>query len=300
MKRNVVFAFVVLILLWGSSFAVVKVGLGVSPPLLFAGFRALIGGAVMLVVAFLFGGKADLRGNLGAFAMLTLLNVVLFIGLQTFAVMELPSGVAAVLVYLQPVLVGLLAWYLLGEGLSAAKVAGLLTGLGGIIVVSVGGLSGDVTLAGIAFGALSALFWALGTVYFKRVQERISPLWSVAVPFFVGGLVLSALGFATESVGEVRLGGAYFWSLAYSAIAGVAASWLIWFALVRAGEASRVAAYIFAVPVTAVLIGVLALGEELRPSLALGGLLVVSGIYLVNRSPSKTGPAEGESVDGIR
>ncbi|MGI8650208.1 MAG: DMT family transporter [Rubrobacter sp.] len=299
MKSKVLIAFLVLILLWGSSFAVVKVGLGVSPPLMFAGFRAFIGGLVMLAVAVIFGGKPDFRRNLGAFGFLTLLNVVLFIGFQTFAVKELPSGAAAVLVYLQPVLVGVLAWWFLGEPLSVVKVAGLLTGFGGIFVVSVGGLSGDFTLVGVGFGLLSAFFWAFGTVYFKRVQGRISPLWSVAVPFFTGGLVLSALGFAVESVGDIEFGAAYFGSLGYSALAGVSASWLIWFALVGAGEASRVAAYIFAVPLTAVVIGVVVLGEELRASLVFGGLLVLAGIYLVNRSPAQAKDVEDESRSTI-
>lgn len=252
----------------------------------------------MIGVAAVFGGRPGLRKNALPFAALTLLNVVLFIGFQTFAVMELPSGMAAVLIYLQPVLVGVMAWYLLGEGLSAPKMLGLLLGFTGIIVVSIGGISGGLTISGVLFGVLSAFFWASGTVYYKRVQERVSPLWSVAIPFFTGGIVLCVIGLATESVGEIEVGVAYVSSLAYSAFAGISASWLIWFALVRAGEASRVAAYIFAVPLSAVLIGAVALGEPVRPSLALGGLLVVSGIYLVNLSSG--GGAKHENSRRIR
>ena len=61
---------------------------------------------------------------------------------------------------------------------------------------------------------------------------------------------------------------------------------MIWFALVRAGEASRVAAYIFAVPLTAVLMGVVFLDEPLSYALLIGAVLVVLGIYLANRTPS--------------
>jgi drug/metabolite transporter (DMT)-like permease len=57
---------------------------------------------------------------------------------------------------------------------------------------------------------------------------------------------------------------------------------------VRAGEASRVAAYIFAVPLTAVLIGVVFLDEPLGYPLLIGALLVVCGIYLVNRVPRRS------------
>jgi drug/metabolite transporter (DMT)-like permease len=62
---------------------------------------------------------------------------------------------------------------------------------------------------------------------------------------------------------------------------------VLWFALVRAGEASRVASYIFVVPLTAVLIGVVFLDEPLDYTLLIGAAFVVSGIYLVNREPVK-------------
>jgi drug/metabolite transporter (DMT)-like permease len=67
---------------------------------------------------------------------------------------------------------------------------------------------------------------------------------------------------------------------------------VIWFALVRAGEASRVAAYIFAVPLTAVLIGVAFLDEPLSYTLLIGAALVVCSIYLVNRQPRRLKGAE--------
>jgi drug/metabolite transporter (DMT)-like permease len=104
-RRFVVLAFALLVLFWGSAFAVVKVGLGYSPPLLFAGLRTLIGGFAMVVAAFLWGGSTNLRRDWPVFLVLTLFNVVLFIGFQTYAIVYLPSGSAAVLVYLQPILV---------------------------------------------------------------------------------------------------------------------------------------------------------------------------------------------------
>ena len=220
------------------------------------------------------------------FALLAVLNVALFIGLQTLAVQALPSGTAAVLVYLQPILVGFFAWLLLGEPLSAGKLVGLLLGFAGIVAVSAGGLSGNIPLVGVAFGAGSALAWASGTVYFKRVQERVATLWAVALPFLAGGMALTGLGLAGEPTSGIRWTGAFVASLSYSALVGIALAWVVWFGLVRAGEASRVAAYIFFVPLVSILLGVVFLGEVLSISLAVGTVLVVSGIYLVNRSPA--------------
>jgi drug/metabolite transporter (DMT)-like permease len=184
--------------------------------------------------------------------------------------------------------VGFLAWLILGEELSAAKVVGLLLGFSGIVAVSSGSLSGAadaLSPIGVALGAASALAWALGTVYFKKYEARVSTLWAVALPFLIGGVTLTAFGLVVESWGEVSWTGAFVGSLLYSSLIGISAAWVIWFALVRAGEASRVAAYIFAVPLTAVLIGALVLDEPLSYSLLVGAALVVCGIYLVNRRP---------------
>jgi drug/metabolite transporter (DMT)-like permease len=287
-RRFVVLAFVLLVLFWGSSFAVVKVGLEYSPPILFAGLRCLIGGLSMVLAALLWGGSPNLRRDWQVFLLLALFNVVLFIGLQTYAIVYLPSGSAAVLVYLQPILVGLLAWPILGETLTAAKVVGLLLGFSGIVAVSAGSISGAadaLSPSGVILGAASALCWALGTVFFKRYEARVSTLWAVALPFLAGGVVLTAFGLFVESWGEIVWNGVLVASMLYSGLVGISLAWVIWFALVRAGEASRVASYIFTVPLTAVLIGVVFLDEPLGYTLLVGAAFVVGGIYLVNREP---------------
>jgi drug/metabolite transporter (DMT)-like permease len=288
-RRYVVLAFCLLVVFWGSAFAVIKVGLGYSPPMLFAGLRTLLGGAVMTLVAAVWGGPARLRRDWPVFALLAAFNVVFFIGFQTLAVLYLPSGTAAVLVYLQPILVGLLAWLMLGESLSVAKVAGLVLGFSGIVAVSAESFSGDISGVGVVFGAASAFFWAVGTVYFKRYAGRVSTMWAVAAPFVIGGCVLTAFGAVTEPWSEVSPTGALLASLAYTALVGIALAWLIWLGLVRAGEASRVSAYVFFVPLVGILVGAIFLGERLTPSLLVGTALIVGGIYLVNRSPAEAG-----------
>ncbi|HEX5974935.1 MAG TPA: DMT family transporter, partial [Rubrobacteraceae bacterium] len=255
-RRFVVLAFALLVLFWGSAFAVVKVGLGYSPPLLFAGLRTLIGGLAMVLAAFLWGGSANLHRDWPVFLLLALFNVVLFIGFQTYAIVYLPSGSAAVLVYLQPILVGLLAWPILGETLTVAKITGLLLGFSGIVAVSAGSFSGAASALsplGVTLGAVSALCWALGTVFFKKYEARVSTLWAVAVPFVAGGAVLTAFGLSVEEWGEITWNTPFVASILYSGLVGISLAWVIWFALVRAGEASRVASYIFVVPLTAVL-----------------------------------------------
>jgi O-acetylserine/cysteine efflux transporter len=287
-RRFGVLAFVVLVLAWSSSFSVVKVGLDYAPPVLFAGGRTLLSGVLMSAVALVWGGSPNLRRDWRVFAFLAAFNVVLFIGAQTYAVLYLPSGTAAVLIYLQPILVGVLAWTVLGEPLTATKVVGLLLGFAGIVAVSSGGLldaAGEVTPVGVVSGVASALSWALGTVGFKKYEARISTLWAIALPFLAGGAVLTALGLFLEPVSAVSWTGPLFFTVLYSALVGTGLAWMLFFGLVRAGEASRVASFIFVVPLAAVVIGAVVLDEALGLSLLAGAALIVSGIYLVNRTP---------------
>ncbi len=278
-------AVVLLVLAWGSTFAAVKIGLDSAPPILFGGIRSVLGGAVMVVLAFGRSGRPALRDTWPAYAVLTLLNVVMFFSLQTLAILELPSGLAAVLIYLQPVLVGVLAAPLLGEALTGPKMAGLLLGFAGIVVVSAGAFRGNASLLGVGYAVVGALVWALGTIAFKRYAERVDVWWAVAIPFLVGGVVMTLGGAATEGT-AISWSGEFVAAFAYAALVGTALSWSLWFGLVGAGDAGRAASYIFFVPLISLAIGGVLLHETLGPSLLAGAALVILGVYLVNRRPA--------------
>ncbi len=290
-RRFSILAFVFLILFWSSAFGAIKVSLEYAPPILFAGMRTLLCGLVVALAALVWGGRANLRRDWLIYLILAVLNVVLFMGLQTFTILYMPSGSAAVVIYLQPILVGLASYLVLNEQLSVPKLVGLVLGFSGVVVVSTGSLSGSSlgTPLGVAFGVGSALSWTLGTVYFKWYGERLSTLWAVAVPFSAGGVVLTGLGLVLEPLSSISWTGTYFASFLYTALVGTALAWMLWLGLVKAGEASRVSAYVFFVPLASVLLGAAFLGETLSPWLLAGAALVICGIYLVNRQ-SAGGP----------
>jgi drug/metabolite transporter (DMT)-like permease len=290
------FRLVVLVLAWGTTFAAVKVGLHDAPPLLFAGIRSVAGGVAMAALAYARSGPPRLKGRLGDYGVLTLLNVVGFFTLQTLAILELPSGLASVLIYLQPVLTGVLAAPLLGEPLGALKLLGLLLGFGGIVVVSAGALDGHVSGPGVGYAVAGALVWSLGTIAFKRRQERVDAWWAVALPFLAGGLVMTVAGGAVEGT-AITWSGRFDLALGYAALVGTALSWALWFGLVASGEASRASSYIFFVPVVSLVVGALLLHERVGLTLLAGGALVILGVYLANRPP---GPKPVETEEGER
>jgi drug/metabolite transporter (DMT)-like permease len=115
------------------------------------------------------------------------------------------------------------------------------------------------------------------------------------VPFSAGGVVLTGLGLVLEPLSGIYWTGTYAASFLYTALVGTALAWMLWLGLVKAGEASRVSAYVFFVPLASVLLGAVFLGEALSPWLLAGAALVVCGIYLVNRK-SATAPQQSSKT----
>jgi drug/metabolite transporter (DMT)-like permease len=248
--------------------------------MLLAGTRCVVAGAILTLVATMLGRRPGLRGNVGRYGTLMLLNVLGLFGLQTLAIDHLPSGVASVLLYLQPVLTVLLAGPLLGETLRWQRVLGAVLAFAGVAVMSFHPNAALSTL-GVALGVGAALCWSLGTISAKRSAPFLEPLWAVGLPLLVGGAAMFAFALVA---GQTAVDGSsrVWFGWAWTTFAGTAFAWLLWMFLVTSGEVGRVAVSIFLVPVTAVLFGAWVLDESLDWGVAVGTVLVCAGVLLVN------------------
>ncbi|MFS0574127.1 DMT family transporter [Sporosarcina sp. 179-K 3D1 HS] len=273
-------ALLLLVFFWGASWSVYKMTLLHMPPVLFAGIRALLGG--LLLGAFVFAKRSEIRWreNWKKYVISSLFNSILFFGLQTVGLVYLPGGLFSVLVYFQPVLLGLFAWLWLGEYLAPVKIVGLLFGFVGIIIVSIDGLLVHISVIGVMLGLLTALCWALGTVYVKKVSRDINAFWMVSLQSIVGGSVLLGVGSMTESWSAIEWTIPTWIGIGYGATFGIPISYVIYYTLVNAGEASKVGSFTFLVPIIAVFIGTVFFGEPLTYTLLVGLLLVGLSIYL--------------------
>lgn len=284
-----------LILAWGSTFTSIKVALEGTSPMLLAGGRCLVGGALVALVAAMLGRRPGLRGNLAPYAALTVLNVLGFFGLQTLAIDHLPSGFASLLLYLQPVLTVLLSAPLLGDRLTPPRLVGAVVAFVGVAVVS---LHPDSTVStlGVVLGVGAAVCWSLGTITTKRVTGRMDALFMVSLPLVAGGALLTAYALLT---GETTLDGSgrVWGALAWTTLVGTTLAWLLWMYLVAGGDVGRVAVSIFLVPVIAVLLGWWLLDEEVGWTLVAGTVLVCAGVLLVNAvGPRGTSDASDADV----
>ncbi|MFF0831109.1 DMT family transporter [Brevibacillus sp. NPDC003359] len=280
-----------LVLIWGLSWSIYKMSLAYTPPILFAGMRSLIGGLLLTLFILPKWKKINWRENWLRYCISAFLNTLCFYGIQTVGLVYLPGGLFSVLVYFQPILIGLFAWLWLGERMTVLKVIGLIMGFLGILAVSADGLTGQVSIVGVILGLLTALSWALGVIYVKKVSAKVDSLWMVAMQCIIGGAALTLLGTGVESWSDIVWNVPYLIGLSYGATFGVPIAIVIYFGLVNAGEASKVAAFTFLVPLIAVITGTIFMDEPITYSLIGGLVLIVCSIYLVNYQKKIQKPA---------
>ncbi|MFP3393112.1 DMT family transporter [Brevibacillus sp. SIMBA_040] len=271
-----------LVFIWGISWAIYKMALAYTPPILFAGMRSLIGGVLLALCLLPKWKKINWRENWPKYCISAVLNTLFFYGIQTVGLVYLPGGLFSVLVYFQPILIGLFAWMWLGERMTWIKVTGLTLGFLGIVSVSADGFTGQVSAIGVVLGLLTALTWALGVIYVKKESAKVDSLWMVAMQSLLGGAVLTVMGAGLESWSDIVWNTQYLIGLGYGSTFGVPIAIAIYFSLVNAGEASKVAAFTFLVPLIAVITGTIFMDEPITYTLLAGLLLIVVSIYLVN------------------
>ncbi len=271
-----------LVLVWGINWPLSKYTLTFSPPLLFAGLRTCIGGLILILVALPGYKKLNWKRTWPVYVISSVLNIVLFYGLQTIGLNYLPAGLFSAIVFLQPVLLGVLSWLWLGEEMFGLKWIGLALGFLGVFEISASSLAGHLSVTGIVLALGCAVSWALGTLYTKKMSARVDAVWYVALQLMIGGILLLSSGFVLEKWTDIVWNASFVSSLLFISVFVIALGWLVYFKLVGSGEAGRVGAFTFLIPLIAITCSVLFLGERISLNLVAGLVLIVGSILLVN------------------
>lgn len=272
-----------LVLIWGASWPIYKVSVPYITPLFFAGIRAFGGGLLLTIIIWKIRDQLNFKKNWFVYMGAAIFNTVLYLSLQTIGLNYLPGGMFSILVYFQPVLLGLLAWLILKEPMTVQKLFGLLLGFVGIAVVSIDGISSSFQIIGIVLALLTAFFWAFGIVFVKKYADHVNSYWVVAMQLMIGGAILLIWSFSTENLSTIVWNRYVISSILFGITLGLTFAYLIYYKLIREGEASKVGAATFLVPIVAVLISVIFLGETLTATMVCGILLVLISIRIVNR-----------------
>ena len=284
---------VMLCLSWAFNQIAVKLALPDIPPMLQATIRSACALPVLLLFARLrgvrvFASDGTLGPGLVAGVLFGVEFVLIFAGLA-----YTPASRAVVFLYTAPFFVALGSYRFLGERLRPAQWGGLALSFAGVALaigvpqanVDTRVMLGD--LMEIAGGAI----WGATTVVAKGTRLRFAPPekalgYQVAVSIPILGL---AAYIADESL--TRMPGPLALSLmAYQAIWVVGTTFTLWFALVQTYSASKLSAFTFITPLFGVVASYVILHEELTLAFGVAALLVIAGLYLVNR-PDPVVPA---------
>ncbi|MDI1466068.1 EamA family transporter [Catellatospora sp. KI3] len=302
MSRTSVFLLTALApLTWGTTYIVTTELLPPGRPLLTGALRALPAGLLLLAAV-----RTLPRGSWWwRAAALGTLNIGAFFPLLFLAAYRLPGGVAAVLGSVQPLLVIGLSAALLGQSARPRAVAaGLLgvAGVAGVALVVLRPQSAGFDVLGLVAGLVGAGSMAAGTVLAKRWgrPDGVGPLTLTAWQLTVGGLLIVPLALAVEGLppqlSVVNLAG-----YGYLATVGTALAYWLWWRGLDGMPAASAAFLSLLSPVTAVIVGWLALGQSLTPAQVTGvalalGATAVGAVTANGRRAQPSCPAMGHST----
>jgi len=293
-----------LILIWGSTWAVIRVGLVGIPPLTGVALRFGIASLLLFCIGLARGVRFGAgRHEKALWWSTTLLSFCASYIVVYWAEQYVPSGLAAVLWATFPLLVAILAHFLIpGERIRRITILGTLVGFAGVGVIYSEDFSllggPKVLLASIVF-LISPLVSAIANVMIKKWGQGIHPISLTAVPMGMTFGIVGALALALERGRPVVFDGASITALLYLAVFGSAISFGLYYWLLTHYAATRLSMIAYGTPLVAVLIGTLVMNEPLTPRLLLGAALVLAGVVLAvgnyrgRRTAAPATPARG-------
>jgi probable blue pigment (indigoidine) exporter len=264
--------------IWGSTYLVTTEFLPDGYPVPVAMLRALPAGLLLLLVV----RQLPSVDWLGRVFLLGALNFTVFWALLFVAAYRLPGGVAATVGAMQPLLVIFLAHAVLDTPVRLLSVVAALAGLAGVsLLVLTPAASLDVI--GILAGLGGAASMAAGTVLTRKWQPDVPLLTFTAWQLTAGGLLLVPLAFLLEPPLPVP-STANLLGYLYLGIPGAALTYLIWFRGVARIDAPVVSLLGLMSPLTAILLGWIALGQQLTLWQIAGVVIIIASLLTGQRA----------------
>lgn len=293
-RMEAILAFLAIYLIWGSTFLAIRFAVESIPPLFTAGTRHLVAGSILLGWA-LWKGERPTRQGLRAGLILGFLFFFVSHGLLHWAELKVPSGVAALVIAIEPAIVAVLLPLLkLGPGPRGATWGGLALGAVSVALLFRPEVSADPSvLIGLTAVLVSAISWSLGIVYARRLQPANGATLNAALPLLCGSLMLLAGGFLRGEHHALQLGQvspASLLALLFLIFFGSLTAFSAYAWLLKHFEPTLVATHTYVNPIVAVLLGWAFAGESLSASILVSMGLAILAIWLVNRGSAPRAP----------
>lgn len=305
MKRNAWLAFWLNGLIWGSSFMLIRIGVHEFRPVEVVFIRTAIAAIGLSVVILLrrLPVPTD-RRTLGALAVIGLGNVVAPFMLISWSEQYITSGLAAVLQASAALFSLVVAHFLFDdEHMTIQKVAGLITGFIGVLVLFGGEMGGENSVAGMGGMVVASLCYALFTALGRKViQGNVAPVVVAAASMIMATIVTAPVVFLTEG-GLTPLDSVSSQAIVSMLVLGglnTFIAYMFFYFVVRELGVAQASMVTYIVPVVGVVLGAVFLNEVIGPALVLGGLLIFAGIGIVNLRLRRRNPVAVQAEQGAK
>jgi drug/metabolite transporter (DMT)-like permease len=287
-RTKLVLAFASVYLIWGSTYLAIRYAIETLPPLLFASTRFLIAGGILYGWARWRGAEKPVWSNWRPSLIIGGLLLLGGNGAVVLAERTVPSGLAALLIATEPLVIVLLDWARRGGKRPSGRVSlGLALGLlGMVLLVGPTNIAGEsqVNLLGAGLIILATISWAAGSLYAIRAQLARSPILAAGMQMLAGGVWLLIAGLLRGEASQFRLSevslrsaGALVYLILFGAIiAFTAYSWLL-----RVTPPSLVSTYAYVNPVVAVILGWALAGEPLTTRTLVAAAIIVMAVIII-------------------
>lgn len=279
-------ALIVLALMWGTSYAFIKLGVQTLPTFTLIATRLFIGFVFIASVVAI--ARERLPRNPRIYmhlVVMAVVNIVIPFYLITTAERSVPSAIAAIINGAVPLVVILLAALVLhDEPITLGRLIGLLIGYAGVIVIVSPGLgnstgseiSGELALVG------STISYGIGAVYSRRNMKGLRPMIPAMFQVGFAFVIVSVLALVMERPFAVAWNGDAILAVVWLGIFGSGAAYLLNFRLLARIGATRTSILAYFLPVVGIISGALMFQEHIDQVVLVGTALVLAGIALVN------------------
>ena len=275
-------ALMLLCLIWGYNWVVMKNALHFSGPYDFAALRTILGALCLFIVMLVLKKPFKIQ-EIPSLIVLGLLQTAGFTGLLVWALVEGGAGKIAVLTYTMPFWTMLLAWPLLGEKLSGWQWSAALFSLMGILFI-LDPLHLGTDVFSMVLAIVSGISWALAVILAKKLQARSPNLDLISLTawqMLFGSIPIVLLALMTHN-NPIEWNGYFIGALIYNSVCGNAIAWLLWLYALRHLSAGIATMTTTICPVIAVIASSIELHETIKPFEFLGMAFIGISLLMIS------------------
>lgn len=289
LKGKALVAYLVVCVLWGSTYLAIKIGVTDLPPFLFTGLRFLVAGVILLVLARVIGDSLPRRTDWKTLAIVGLLLLAGGGVPVVWAEQYVGSGIASIFIVTQVMWTALFDAVIPGgqRELNWRIVTGLLLGFMGTLLL-VGASPGEILTAdkrGPIALTIAAVSWALGSVYATRHPTQTGPSMGAAFQMIVGGGSVALVGTLLGEWPSWHLSTRGIGAIAYLVVFGSILGFSAYLYALRRASATIVGTYAYVNPVIAVLLGWLLLQEPIGGRTLVAMAMILTAVVWMAAEP---------------